>query len=190
VRSVFERSVRAAPDEAPPRLALAAALTEMGEHQEALAVLKEAQKLPSAPSSAAMMMADCYEQLGQYEEALTALRQALRRSRRPGGVHRRIADVLTTLGKYAEAIEEYRATVLGQPQLGEKHPELIALIEKAQAPGADLEPLAKQAQTMMASISALRRAEQGGESPLDDENVDMPAKRRNMLGRPFGRFRD
>ena len=190
VRSVFERAIRAAPDEVPPRLALAAALKEMGEHQGALAVLKEVQKLPSPPSSASMMMADCHEQLGQHEEALTALRQALRRSRRPGVVHRRIADVLTTLGKYAEAVEEYRATVLAQPQLAEKHPELVALIEKAQAPGADLEQLAKQAQTVMASIAAMRRAERGGESPLDDENVDMPAGRRNRLRRPFGRLQN
>ena len=143
-RTLLEQAVRLSPDKGAPRLALGAALKGLGEYAEALVVLKDAHQRSSNPSSVAMMIADCQVKLGQPQEALKSLRQALRRSRRPAVIHKRLGDLLTTLGKYAEAIEEYRAVVLNHPDLGEKQAELIALIDKAQAPGENPEPPAKQ----------------------------------------------
>ena len=91
-----------------------------------------------------MMIAGVQIELGQPEEALKSLRQALRNSRRPALVHMRLGDLLTTLGKYTEAVEEFRAAVLSRPELREKQPELVSLIDKAQAPGENPEPLAKR----------------------------------------------
>ena len=132
------------------------------------------------------MIADCLINLGQPEEALKSLRQGLRRNRRPGVVHKRLGDVLVSLARFKEAIEEYRATVLRQPTLREKQPELMPLLEKAHDPEQDLEALAKQIQGMLASIAAQRRAERGGDSPLEDDNIDTPSRRRKVGARRFG----
>lgn len=189
-RPILEEAVRLAPDNSAPRLALAAVLKGLGDHEKALAVLQEAQKLNSKnPSSVAMMIADCQIKLGHPEEALKSLREALRRTRRPGVLHKRLGDVLMMLGRYSDAIEEYHAALLSQPELGEQQPELRSLIEKAQTPGEDAEPLAKQIQTMMASISAAKRAEIKGQSQVMDDNLSAPDTRRRPGAQRFGRLR-
>ena len=189
-RPVLEEAVRLAPDKAAPRLALGAVLKGLGDQEQALAVLREAQKLNSKnPSTITMMIADCQIKLGQPEEALKSLRQALRRGRRPGVLHKRLGDVLMTLERHREAIEEYRAAFLHQPQLAEQQPALRALMEKAQSPGEDLEQLAKQIQTTMASISATKRAALKGESQVMDDNLGTPAIRRPVGVQRFGRLR-
>ena len=53
---VFRDAAELAPGKAAPQLALAAALKGIGEIDQALLVLRKAQKLPSAPSSVAMMI--------------------------------------------------------------------------------------------------------------------------------------
>jgi tetratricopeptide (TPR) repeat protein len=127
--------------------------------------------------------------LGQPDEALKSLRQALRRSRRPGVVHKRLGDLLMNLGRHQEAIEEYRATVLRRPELAKKQPELISLIEKAQRPGENLEPLAEQIRDKMASISAARRAERKDGASKVDRNGDASAGHRESGAKRFGGLR-
>ncbi len=170
-RPLLEKAVQLAPDKRAPRLVLGVALKGLGHYAEALAAFKEAQQLrtdsgsPMIPSSLAMMIADCEIQMGQPEEALKSLRQALRTGRQPAFLHKRVGDVLMTLERYREAIEEYRAAVMREEDLEQKQPELRPLIEQADTPGQDPEPLARQIQTMLASIFAAKRDDMRGGSP-------------------------
>jgi hypothetical protein len=93
------------------------------------------------------------------------------------------------LGRHQEAIEEYRATVLRRPELAKKQPELISLIEKAQRPGENLEPLAEQIRDKMASISAARRAERKDGASKVDRNGDASAGHRESGAKRFGGLR-
>jgi tetratricopeptide (TPR) repeat protein len=183
---LFRDAARLAPDKAAPQLALAAALKEVGEVEQALLVLRETQKLPSAPPSVAMMIAECQVKLGLPEEALQSLRQGLYRSRQPGVVHQRLGDVLISLEKFPEAIEEYRAAVLRRPELRERQPELIGLIEKAQAPDQSPEVLAKQIQAIMASVFATGPGSQEGQLPTFENELSTPAALRRA-GRRLAR---
>ena len=175
---LFREAARIAPGNAAPQLALATALKEIGEIEQALLVLREAQKLPSAQSSAAMMIADCQVKLGQPEEALQSLRQALHRSRQPGVVHQQLGDVLMSLEKYTEAIEEYRAAVLRRPELREGQPELMGLVEKAQAPYQSPGVLAKQIQAIMASVLAKTSVSHEGQLSALGGGLGTPVKPR------------
>jgi tetratricopeptide (TPR) repeat protein len=171
-RPLFEQAIRLAPDKSAPRVALAAVLKGVGDHDKALAVLEEAQKLSSNnPSMVSMMVADCQIKLGRPEEAFKSLRQALRGGRNPGVLHKRLGDVLITLGKYRDAIDEYRAALLRQPELAEQQPALRSLMEKAQTPGGDPEALAKEVQGLIASISAAKRAAIKGNDNLSGLNI-------------------
>jgi tetratricopeptide (TPR) repeat protein len=168
---------------------LATALKEIGEIEQALLVLREAQKLPSAQSSAAMMIADCQVKLGQPEEALQSLRQALYRSRQPGVVHQRLGDVLMSLEKFPEAIEEYRAAVLRRPELREGQLELMGLVEKAQAPDQSPEVLGKQIQAIMASELAKASVSHEGQLPALGGGLGTPVKPRRGTRRARKRGR-
>jgi tetratricopeptide (TPR) repeat protein len=125
-----------------------------------------------------MMMADCQVKLGQPEEALQSLRQALYRSRQPGVVHQRLGDVLMSLEKFPEAIEEYRAAVLRRPELRERQPELMGLVEKAQAPHQSPGVLAKQIQAIMASVLAKTSVSHEGQLSALGGGLGTPVKPR------------
>jgi tetratricopeptide (TPR) repeat protein len=124
------------------------------------------------------MIADCQVKLGQPEEALQSLQQALYRSREPGAVHQQLGDVLMSLEKYTEAIEEYRAAVLRRPELREGQPELMGLVEKAQAPDQSPEVLGKQIQAIMASELAKASVSHEGQLPARGGGLGTPVKHR------------
>jgi len=190
-RPFLEQAMRLAPQTAAPGAALAAALKELGEYDQALAVLRDVQhRQHSSPSSLGLMIADCQIKLGQPEEALKTLRQASRQARPPAGVHKRLGDLLTALKRYSEAIEEYRAAMLRQPKVREKRPDLVALIDKAQTPGENHEEIAKQIHTMMLAIAAERQAARtetgvldgGTRAPRRRARRRRPLRRRQLEG--------
>jgi hypothetical protein len=103
-------------------------------------------------------------------------------------VHSRIADLLTTLGRYTAAIDEYQAFLLRRPEFYKEHPELTLLIEKG--PGENPEALAKQIQTMVASISAARHSEREGQSraPAGAPDADAWEDEATRILKRFGRL--
>jgi hypothetical protein len=132
-----------------------------------------------------MMIADCEVKLDSRKRHCSRCAKPQRSPRRARcTADRRLVD---DAWQITAAIEEYQA-FLRRPEFYKEHPELTSLIEKG--PGVNPEALAKQIQTMVASISAARRSEREGQSraPAGAPDADAWEDEATRILKRFGRL--
>ena len=101
---MIEMAVALEPNNAEYRRRLGNAYRRMGEHKEAIRIVKEAMRLnPYYPYYYPGNLCQAYMLDGQYEKALEACKQAVSISPNSGGAHRRLALAYTFLGRMDEA---------------------------------------------------------------------------------------
>lgn len=158
----LEKKLAENPDDAKLLWKLAVAYRNVGDYDEAIAVLKKLQEqLPHPTAKVAVLLAQCFRAKGDKEAALAELEKLLASSGTvPGAVYAYTAILKEELGEVEEAAEDLEEAIAAEPKdedlykkIGELYSKAgekgIKVFVKGKKPAFDAEPFIEGGRTMV-----------------------------------------